>query len=93
MSDSKYGQGQMNVKGHIRRFLDYEICTADGHKQITPFFFAILLILWLGPITGYKLNSFEGVIKPVNLLFVHSEGCEVELGSVKHLSVASWLRL
>jgi hypothetical protein len=23
----------------------------DGHKQITPFFFAILSINWLGPIT------------------------------------------
>jgi hypothetical protein len=24
----------------------------DGHKQITPFFFAILSISWLGPITS-----------------------------------------
>jgi hypothetical protein len=34
----------------------------DGHKQITPFFFTILLILWLDPITGYLLDSGEGGI-------------------------------
>jgi hypothetical protein len=33
---------------------------ADGHKQITPFFFVILSILSLDPITGYLLESVKG---------------------------------
>jgi hypothetical protein len=65
----------------------------DGPKQITPFFFTILSILWLDPITGYKLNSAKGVIMVANLSFAAPDGCEAKLDAVKHSLLALQLSL
>jgi hypothetical protein len=61
----------------------------DGHKQITPFFFAILSISYLGPIIRYKVDSSEGVIKAMKLSFAALDGLKAELAAAKHSVLAS----
>jgi hypothetical protein len=65
----------------------------DGHKQITPFFFVILSINWLGPITRLKVDYSEGVIKVAKLSFAALNDPEAELVAAKHSFVASQLGL
>jgi hypothetical protein len=61
----------------------------DGHKQITHFFFAILSISWLGPITRYKLYPSKGVIKAAKVSFADPEGHKAEVDAAKHSLLAS----
>jgi hypothetical protein len=63
--------------------------TGNGHKQIIPFFFIILSILWLDTLIGTKINYGENTMEAMNLSFAITASCEASLYHVKYKFLTS----